>query len=326
MLLPASVSVQCMQSLLLSLLRPTPLSSFSKLGDVSLPSRQKPSPPPAFSEQHFALLLHALAHTQSTLTDIDTIGPSRCPVSQSELGGPVLPGESLSLSPLQCLPEFLEAHLGDFTTRATPQGLAVVFSAVAKLDSGRFPGIVPSLYQSPTTSVQQAAELEVSSSSSYVSCPSRGTSEDDEERKEDLVDHLSADLLLVSCCERVFLGVNESPGKLGSSRQTTGQGESCLADMQDNRQLQDSCGVAGYSERRVEEAHGKETQTGQFDKHKTSTPTILLPYSDLGQQEGFKVGESRLLNALWYIVWKALDVCYVLPNPRWESTVAGGRL
>ncbi|PHJ23316.1 sodium:solute symporter family domain protein [Cystoisospora suis] len=304
---------ECTQGLLLSLLRPTLLSSSASFGDVSVPTRQKASPPPAFSEQHFALLLHALAHTQS-MTNFDTIGSSPCPTSQPKFESPVLRDDYLSLSPLQCLPKFLETHLEDFMTRATPQGLAIVFSAVAKLGTGRFPGIYASPYQAMTTSVQQYGDSKVSPSSSHVSCifsEKAETAENDGAREEDLVKRFSADLLLVSCCERVFLGVNESPQELKSSHQTTRQRESFLADRgqrKGNRQLGDSCWVGEFGER-VEKAHGKETQPGQFEKHKTSITTNLLAYSDLGQQEGLRRAEPRHIIACCFAAVTTFAAC-----------------
>ncbi|PFH33931.1 hypothetical protein BESB_070830 [Besnoitia besnoiti] len=166
---------QSVQAILVSLLRPASsfisasprspsgfsLASSSGTDSRSVVSAAASKPPTLlrFSEQHFALLLHLLATAQATgaLEGVASSSPSRtmqAPSSRPPLEAeahsrpparaeghddevcPGLAGCTEGTSVLALLPGFLQTHLPPFLAAATPQGLANVFAALAKLDAG----------------------------------------------------------------------------------------------------------------------------------------------------------------------------------------------
>nr|CEL69641.1 TPA: sodium:solute symporter family domain-containing protein, putative [Neospora caninum Liverpool] len=157
-----------MHAIFFSLLRaPRPSGPPSVSLSSSASSCSRSSGPTTFSEQHFALLLHLFATAQATGVLAFDSSPTRTRslVSHPERHcrgekPPVQAGDHCAQEPaapapaspaddrpLACLsrpfslfsllPHFLQNHLAHFLAVATPQGLANVFSAVAKLDVGR---------------------------------------------------------------------------------------------------------------------------------------------------------------------------------------------
>lgn len=286
-----------MQPVLLSLLRPTSSSSSVESRDSSVSPRQTAAPS-SFSEQHFALLWHVLAHTQSR-TGLDAVDPSsQYPHSGSEAPPPPPPPFSEALpSPLSCVPAFLAKHLEDFVAHATPQGLAVVFSAVAKLDGGRSPVSLSSTApESVTPFLERPAEGRKEARPSnclglrMYAVENAKASGRSFEMKEDAATPLSADLLLVSCCQRVFsLRLQPPP------RHAKQVGENLLTaeELQISGRIKmDGSPWSDERERLGSGVLGKETRTEDPNQREASSvKDDVLKCCDVGPQECSGVGD-----------------------------------